>query len=272
MDLNTVEEVDRPKVEAELPETWNDQTVWLAGGTWLFSEPQVGVTKIIDLDGLGWTELEASERGLTIGAMCPIASLHEYEAPEEWAAAPLFELCSRALLASFKIKAVATVGGNICRALPAGAMVTLSTALDGVATLLPRSGEPREIAVRDLVVAEGVAELQPGELLRRVFLPVEALRRKFAHRRIANTEEGRSMVFLIATSDSDAGDFQLTVTAATVRPFRLDFDSAPGAHELREQLDKLIGDTNYLSDQYRSADYRKHMTYLYAEELRQEFA
>ena len=39
MDLNTVTEVVRPTAREELP-PWRDGDAWLAGGTWLFSEPQ----------------------------------------------------------------------------------------------------------------------------------------------------------------------------------------------------------------------------------------
>ncbi|MDU6374638.1 MAG: FAD-binding molybdopterin dehydrogenase, partial [Bradyrhizobium sp.] len=38
MDLNTVTEIVRPRTRAELP-SWKAGDAWLAGGTWLFSEP-----------------------------------------------------------------------------------------------------------------------------------------------------------------------------------------------------------------------------------------
>ena len=44
---------------------------------------------------------------------------------------PLIDQCCRAFLASFKIWKTATVGGNLCMALPAGPMIALTAALDG---------------------------------------------------------------------------------------------------------------------------------------------
>ena len=43
MDLNTITEVARPAARAQLP-VWTAGDAWLAGGTWLFSEPQVHLT------------------------------------------------------------------------------------------------------------------------------------------------------------------------------------------------------------------------------------
>ena len=42
MNLNTIVEVKRPASTDEIG-SWKDGYAWLAGGTWLFSEPQVAV-------------------------------------------------------------------------------------------------------------------------------------------------------------------------------------------------------------------------------------
>ena len=49
--------------------------------------------------------------GLTLAATCTIAQLDRLELPSGWNAAPLVGQCCRALLGSFKIWNVATVGG-----------------------------------------------------------------------------------------------------------------------------------------------------------------
>ena len=67
--------------------------------------------------------------------------------PPDWTAAPLFNQCCRSFLASFKIWNTATVGGNICMALPAGPMISLTAALDGVCTIWTPDGGERRVAV-----------------------------------------------------------------------------------------------------------------------------
>ena len=53
MDLNTLAEVAHPTTRAQLP-VWTAGDAWLAGGTWLFSEPQTHLTRLIDLADFKW--------------------------------------------------------------------------------------------------------------------------------------------------------------------------------------------------------------------------
>ena len=83
MDLNTIKQVARPRARSELP-VWTTGDAWLAGGTWLFSEPQVHLTRLIDLADLKWPPLEVSAAGLTIAATCTIAQLEAFPCPPDW--------------------------------------------------------------------------------------------------------------------------------------------------------------------------------------------
>ncbi len=165
MDLNTITEVARPSGRNELP-AWRDGDAWLGGGTWLFSEPQTRLTRLIDIGGLGWQPLRASGAGLEIAATCTIAQLDAFAAPVEWIAAPLIDQCCRAFLASFKIWNTATVGGNLCMSLPAGPMISLTAALEGVCTIWTPEGAERRVAVADFVLGPLRNVLKRGELLR----------------------------------------------------------------------------------------------------------
>src|ERR1700761_4477594 len=101
MDLNTIRESSRPRLRTELPH-WSDGDAWLAGGTWLVSEPQLKVSRLIDIADLGWPALEPSEQGLRVAATCKIAELDGMVFSAQWIAAPLVNQCCRAFLASFK--------------------------------------------------------------------------------------------------------------------------------------------------------------------------
>src|ERR1700761_8101423 len=145
MDLNTITEVIRPHSRAELPH-WQAGDAWLAGGSWLFSEPQVHLSRLIDLTELQWPSLTVTDAGLPIPAPCTVAALDALSCPADWLAAPLINQCCRAFLASFKIWKTATVGGNLCMSLPAGPMIALTSALDGVCTIWKAGGGEQKMA------------------------------------------------------------------------------------------------------------------------------
>ena len=271
MNLNTVTSVLRPGSADEIT-AWRDGYAWLAGGTWLFSEPQIATDTLIDLEQLGWPALQIVSDGLDIAATCRLAELYGFAAPTHWTAAPLIRACCDALLASFKIWNTATVGGNICMSLPAGAMISLTAALDGVYTLWPRDGAPRQVAAIDFVTGNHTNLLRPGELLRGIHLPAAALRSRAVFRQSSLTRLGRSAALLIGTQSLDADDLVLTITAATPRPLQLRFPSAPSAKVLRQAIDELIPADGYFSDVHGSAAYKRHLTYHFAEDIRAELA
>src|SRR3954467_236257 len=268
MDLNTITAVDHPTTRDQLP-VWTAGDAWLAGGTWLFSEPQAHLTRLIDLTDLKWPALTIGETELSISATCTVAQLDALSCPPEWIASPLINQCCRAFLASFKIWKTATVGGNICMSLPAGPMISLTAALDGMATIWPANGGERRIAVADFVTGDNRNVLDQGDLLRQVDIPLAALKRRSAFRQISLTPLGRSAALLIGSLTSE-GALALTVTASTKRPVQLSFAAIPTAKELRETILLRIADDLYHPDVHGKPAWRKHMTLRLAEEIRSE--
>lgn len=268
MDLNTIREVVHPASRAELP-VWTAGDAWLAGGTWLFSEPQEHLRRLVDLTDLKWPALTIGETELSIAATCTVAQLETMACPPDWITAPLLSQCCRAFLASFKIWKTATVGGNICMSLPAGPMISLTSALDGVATIWQANGDERKIAVADFVTGNQCNMLSPGDLLRQIDIPLAALKRRSAFRQISLTPVGRSAALLIGSVAAD-GAFALTVTASTVRPIKLSFTGIPQAAELRATILHRIPENLYHADVHGKPMWRKHMTLRLAEEIRSE--
>jgi CO/xanthine dehydrogenase FAD-binding subunit len=268
MDLNTIKEVAHPQKREQLP-VWTAGDAWLAGGTWLFSEPQAHLTRLIDLTDFKWPALTISETGLTIAATCTVAQLDALACQPEWLAAPLINQSCRAFLASFKIWKTATVGGNLCMSLPAGPMISLTAALDGACTVWKADGSEQRISVADFVTGNQRNVLAPGDLLRQIDIPLAALKRRAAFRQISLTPVGRSAALLIG-SLSSAGALALTVTASTARPIQLSFPEIPDTRELREALRQRIPDGIYHDDVHGKPAWRKHMTLRLAEEIRAE--
>jgi CO/xanthine dehydrogenase FAD-binding subunit len=269
MDLNTITEVARPTAREEVP-AWREGDAWLGGGTWLFSEPQIRVTRLIDIAVLGWKPLAVNADGLDIAATCTIAQLNALSAPVEWIAAPLIDKCCRAFLASFKVWNTATVGGNLCMSLPAGPMISLTAALDGVCTIWSADGSERQVPVADFVLGPQRNALKAGELLRRIKIPAAALIRRTAFRQVSLSRNGRSGALLIGTFDPATSEFVLTVTASTPRPMKFSFSKPPAGDELRGRIEREI--TDYFDDIHGAPAWRRHMTLHFAEEIRGELA
>jgi hypothetical protein len=280
MDLNTVEEIVPAK--RSLIDRWELGDAWLAGGTWLFSEPQPELRRLIDLAAFRWPALTAGGDGLEIAATCTLAELvhwrgpsglgcspgGEHPGPDRWPATALIPACCHALLGSFKVWNAATVGGNLCLALPAGPMISLAVALDGVCAVWGAKGVTNTIGALDFVTGPGENALSRGALLRSVLLPDAALRCTTAFRQFSLSPVGRSAVVVIGRRSPPSGETVVTVTASLPRPAQLRFDRPPTAEELREALDELR--LEYYDDVHGDPGWREHLTRMYAEEVRRE--
>lgn len=231
------------------------------------------VRGLVDLTALDWPPLTVSDDGLSVAATCTIAALVDLarrgadERPG-WPALPLVGQCADALLASWKVWNVATVGGNICLSLPAGAMIALAVTLDADAvTWLPGGGE-RRVPVAALVTGPGRNTLARGEVLRSVEIPQHALEARTASRQIALSPLGRSGALVTGRRDP-SGATTVVVTASTPAPVVLRFSEPPSAAVVR---DAVAGIHAWFDDVHGAPDWRAHVTGILAEEVRAELA
>ena len=74
MDLNAITTVARPRSRDDIG-AFADGDAWLAGGTWLFSEPQPRLRRLIDLSTLDWARLRVTDAGLFVAATCTGANM-----------------------------------------------------------------------------------------------------------------------------------------------------------------------------------------------------
>ena len=266
MDLITVRETRVARTRGDVVFAPGEQP--LGGGTWLFSEEQPGLTGLVDLTSLGWEPIVESDAGLSIAATCTIAELSRIPQREGWGAHPLFWQTANSLLASFKIWNIATVGGNICTSLPAGPMISLASALDATALVWATDGTDRRIPVADFVTASRENDLAHGEVLRAIEIPASSLEARTGFRRIALSPLGRTGTLVIARVDA-SGEVVFTVSGGTTRPRVLRFDELPSAATLHDAVDSI---TEWFTDAHGAADWRRAMSLLFAEELREELA
>lgn len=267
MDLNTVLDVR----DARRQEPWRAGDAWLGGGTYLFSEPQPHLRRLVDLSRMGWEPIRTLPDGsVEIAATCTIAQLSRFGRSLGAAAAPLVEQCCRAFLASFKIWNMATVGGNLCNALPAGPMISLTAGLDGECLLRAQDGSVRRVKAADFVTGAGRKDLAEGELLRSVTIPARSWRCRTAFRQASLYGLGRSGALVTGTLDPVDGSLAVTLTAATRRPFRLWFALPPDRAGLHAAITSAVGESDWFDDIHGLPAWRRHMAFHLAEQVRRD--
>ncbi|CAM4194402.1 Nicotinate dehydrogenase FAD-subunit [Mycobacterium basiliense] len=269
MDLNSVETVSIPSSREQLWPLGPTDAI-LAGGTWLFSEPNVHIHRLVDITGLGWQPITLSDNGIELAATCTLAevSVLSRRLPAAWAAGPLLYQCCTAMLASAKIWRTATIGGNVCLSFPAGAMISLLSALDARVTVWRADGNDYTLPVAEFVTGQGTNVLAPGDVLRSVHLPAAALRARTAFRKLASSALGRSGIVVIGrrTPESDGGGFVLSITAATMRPLVFEFPTLPDVEELRASH-AGIPDRAWTRDAHGDPDWRAAVSLVLAEQI-----
>jgi CO/xanthine dehydrogenase FAD-binding subunit len=273
VDLDTVRDVVVARERADLAVLGPSCGV-LAGGTFLFSESQEHLSGLVDITTLGWPALSVTAEGLEIAATCTLAEFAGAEPGRElgvtvlragWPGTALFAQACRALLASHKIWRTATVGGNVCLSLPAGAVLGAVIALDGVALVWAPDGVDRRIPLREFVLGPGSNVLEAGEVLRSITIPMRSLRSRTAFRKIALAPLGRSSAVVMGRRELD-GRCAITITAATARPIVLDFGEVPGDAEVQAAI-SAIDPALWFDDPHGAPDWRCHVTGVLARQV-----
>jgi len=157
----------------DLISRYKEKTKIIAGGTDLLVQMKRGKTTpdyIIDIGHFpGMDRVSFDEKsGLEIGARTQI---------EEIAASPLiqnkYNILSQAAghLAVSKIRARATIGGNLCNASPSAETPPALIALDASVKITSVSGQ-RAVAVEEFFTGPGKTVLKPGELVTAITVPI----------------------------------------------------------------------------------------------------
>lgn len=169
----------------------------MAGGTDLLvrrrarpcdaAAPLVALTGIEALHGL-----HEDEDGLSIGALTPFSALISDARVN--ARAPLLACAARSV-GGPAIRNMATIGGNVCTASPAGDSLTPLYLADALVEIASPHGR-RTLPIADFILGPGRTALRPGELLTRIVLPPGA---SFACRRFEKVGRRRSLAISVAS-------------------------------------------------------------------------
>jgi CO/xanthine dehydrogenase FAD-binding subunit len=223
---------------------WGEGWTWLAGGTWLFSEPQPNLKVLVDIQKLGWDEIEVREDYLIIGATCPLIKLLEYPYPEAWTGISGLKNAVTALAASSKVVNVATLGGNICLALSVGTLAPVMVALDAIYEIWNLQGHSRQVAAKDFQIGTKKTVLQPGEILRRVLIPLHHLQWQVSYQRFSLAATDPALAIVVTAKNQQ--EFRCVISASVAAPRLVQCEN------LKEE--------NFIEDAKASANYRRHIT------------
>lgn len=172
---------------------------------------------------------------------------------------------------SLQIRNLATIGGNICTASPAGDTLPALLVLDASVKIVSKKGE-RIIPLREFFLGPGETILQPDELLTEVIVPIPPYRSgwsfyKLSVRRYMDIAIVNAAALVQVNEDGFITDAKIALGSVAPTPIR--------AHEAEERLkgntinDILLDEVGKLAqeasspitDQRGTAEYRRIMVY-----------
>jgi carbon-monoxide dehydrogenase medium subunit len=155
---------------------YNETARYMGGGTdvivkvkegWMEPDYLISLKKIPGLDQLHKNDATGE---LSIGAMVTHASLEKSSMIQNEYPI-IYDAVSN--IGSLQVRNMGTIGGNLINAVPSADGAIPLIALDGQALLQSPDGE-RAIAVKDLFVSPYKTVLTPGEILKKIIIPVQA--------------------------------------------------------------------------------------------------
>lgn len=268
MDLQNITTCLRPKDLATVK--WDEGYAWLAGGTWIFSQAQPNLKVLVDLEKLDWSEIEVTPEKLQIGATCTMAKLRRGKFPENWTSVQaLFRAVDE--LASFKVTNMATVGGNICLAIPASTFAPVMVALDASYEIWRNDSCLRLVRAIDFQTGAQQTILQPGEVLRKILIPQRSLAWQINYQRICVATAGIAVSIVVAAYNPKTSQVRFGLGACLPAPKLLEFDKMPTSAEITAVVEAQLPVEDLIADQIASASYRQHITKVLMQRSLSEF-
>lgn len=140
---------------------------YVAGGTDLFVERDPSVKVLIDINDLRLNYISRDEDRLKIGAATTFTEIVEDEVISNGP----FEILKDAAgkIGTPQIRNIATIGGNICYAVPSADLASLLLALDAIVVIVGKEKE-HTMAIKDFFTGVRQCALEKGEILKEIQL------------------------------------------------------------------------------------------------------
>jgi len=241
--------------------------IYIAGGTDLFLQPPA-CDFAVDISDAGLGDIVRSDGGdLFVGAAATLHRLETDPLVADFAGGALAR--AAAACGNRPVRTTATVGGNLCNALPSADMAPVLLALD--ATCFITDGDSEEsLPLTDFFVAPRLTVLE-GRLLAGLALPAAAAGRRCLARKLTRSAEDISLVQVAVGLDVAGGILEtvrIALGAVAPVPMRstLAEDQLVGAEVaglepslLADAAAIAAGESEPIDDHRASAGYRRDM-------------
>lgn len=171
MEQRRVQEYKIPKTMGEALQVLSEEKRKLciiAGATDVYVGENNGVEVYLDISRIGLSYIERREESVVVGATVTFDELIRSDLIREEAAC-LWEASRQ--LADKTIRNVATIGGNICTAVPSGDSLTPLLALDARFVLISKEGE-RTIPAEEFFEGVRKTKIRKDEILKEIVFPI----------------------------------------------------------------------------------------------------
>jgi aerobic carbon-monoxide dehydrogenase medium subunit len=240
---------------------------FLAGGTDLLLSVDPDLDFVVDITGAGLSEIvESPEGDIFIGAATSLRELETNPLLKTFASGIVSKAAARC--GNRPVRTTATVGGNLCNALPSADMAPVLLALDAVAYVTD-GDEDESLMLHDFFVAPRKTILD-GRLLVGLALPSANSSCLAVSEKLTRTAEDISLAQVAAALHIKDGVIERArIALGAVAPVPMlaeeaeqvlagvSLDDAPEAIEEAAQLAGLVCEP--INDMRASADYRRAM-------------
>jgi CO/xanthine dehydrogenase FAD-binding subunit len=238
----------------------------IAGGTDLLVNKPKGTKVLVDIKGLNLSYVKNTDMGILIGSTTCFNNL---------AKSPLFHrqpfrVVSDAALeiGHYNLRNIATVGGNICNAVPSADIPIALIALDTVAVITGPTGE-RTVSLGGFFKFVRETVLGSGEFLKELMIPNQPRNTAASFQKIGRTKVDIALVNAacrLTVEDGKAKDTRIILGAVAPTPIRVVeaekiLNGKEMTPELAEKAAKIAAEsTKPIDDVRSSAQYRREMS------------
>jgi len=174
-------------------------------------------------------------------------------------------------IGDIQVRNMGTIGGSIAHADPAADYPASLLALEAKVVLVSAKSQ-REIPIAQFFVDTFTTDLQPGEIIREVVVPVEDQSTDTSYQKMVQPASGFALVGVAARVRKSGGKVTMArvgVTGLSGKPYRATAvekaleGSAGGASDVQKAAALVADGVDANSDLHASADYRKHLARVY---------